>query len=271
MRKKILIAALFMSLTTTSLTDAHSLWVSMTDWNPAAKENPKTGLKEASTRMYIGWGHKFPVDSLTKTDQFASLTLISPSHVKTAIHIESEGISTSELKGTQSGPYVFSILRKPSINTSYMESGKLKRGKGPKTDFTNVVESIYSQQMATSHFHVGNEPFTSPLQAENILEIIPIKNPYDKDANYIGTLFPVKVIFDGKPLAYTHVAAAYTGFSSDDSMSQRVLTDANGIAHIRVTHWGPWIIKVKAERKATEKIAPLADKEVYYASTMFEI
>lgn len=264
--KKFLLAWLFIFALPFSA-HAHALWVNLTDWSPVAK---KDGL--AFTRMYIGWGHHYPVDGLTDRNTFAGLTLLRPDGQKEDISLESEGISSAAIHAQKEGLYLVSAIRKHSVNTTYRENGQLKKSKGPKSQFKNVVQSIYSQQFATALFRVGNkETSLTPPRNGNTLELLPLADPYADQVNYMGKEFPVQLLLDGKPLPYTQVTATHAGFSSGDAMAQRVLTDARGIAHIRITHWGPWLLKAKVERPAQGKILALADTEVYYTSLTFEI
>ncbi len=249
------------------LVGAHSIWINMSSWNPDFGYENK-----AWTTMYIGWGHKFPVDGLTKRDTFDFIEMIDPNGKKRRVELDYEGISCSELAETVEGPYVLSLVRKPSIYNTYRENGQIKRGYGNRDDFPNVIDSLRTQQFSTAHFRVGKKVKNyKPKSVGNILELVPLQDPYEKDKNFVGALFPVQLIFDGKPLAYEQVTATYAGFSSTDSMAQRLLTDKDGIAYLRITHWGQWLLKAKAERPATEQFKSVADKEVYYTTLTFEI
>lgn len=264
--KKTLLAGLLV-LTFPFSAYAHALWVNLTDWTPNTK---KDGL--AFTRMYIGWGHHYPVDGLTDRNTFSSLTLIHPDTHQENISLESEGISSAAIHVQKEGTYLVSAIRKPSVNTTYLENGKPKKAKAPKSQFNHVIESIYSQQFATSLFHVGKRDHGSmPPRVGNTLELVPLADPYAAQTNYLGKKFPVQLLLDGKPVPYTQVTATHAGFSSGDDMSQRILTDAQGVAHIRITNWGPWLLKARAERPAQGEALAVADTEVYYTSLTFEI
>ena len=60
------LAMLFFSYTA----DAHSLWLNFTDYMPAASDSG-----QIKTKLYIGWGHRFPVDSFVKSEDFESIIL----------------------------------------------------------------------------------------------------------------------------------------------------------------------------------------------------
>ena len=244
---------------------AHSLWVNMTHWKtPVQAEKP-------STRMYIGWGHAFPVDSLTKAEDFESCTLILPNGKREALAFEHEGISTAPILTNASGEYMISLVRKPSVYTYYMEDCVEKKTKAARDTVKNPLRAVRSQQCATAHFFAGNGAAGKPMRAGNTLELVPLENPYQTGKNYFGAELPVRLLLDGSPVPYQEVTATYAGFSTGDAMAQRLLTDRDGIAHLRVTHWGVWLLKAKAERKAEGAAAKSADTEVYYTTLTFEI
>ena len=60
MKKKLIawiaVASAIMPLTAS----AHSIWINMSNWNPSFGYENK-----AWSTMYIGWGHRFPVDGFT--------------------------------------------------------------------------------------------------------------------------------------------------------------------------------------------------------------
>lgn len=249
------------------VTGAHSIWINMTDWNPSVGDENK-----AWTRMYIGWGHRFPVDGVTNKKTFDYINLVRPDNSKERIELEYEGISTSEITTTKNGAYILSLTRKPSIYNTYRENGLIKRGYGDRSKFPNVIESLRTQQFSTAHFRVGERVDNYiPKCAGNTLELVPLADPYAANKNYIGTTLPVQLLLDGSPVPYTPVTATYAGFSSTDAMAERLLTDKDGIAHVRIVHWGQWLLKAKAERPATGTLAKIADKEVYYTTLTFEI
>lgn len=86
-----------------------------------------------------------------------------------------------------------------------------------------------------------------------------------------GQILPVQVWFNGRPASFCRVFATYAGFSTRDDFALATMADREGIAHIRLTHWGPWLIKadksVPAEGEERERCNLL-----HYTATMtFEI
>lgn len=243
--------------------NAHALWLNLTAWQSA----PRTD--GAVTRAYVGWGHHYPVDGLTDRATFTQLTLRRPDGTTVPFALETEGISSASFREQAEGLYTLGAVRHSSINTTYREDGVLHKAKAPKSDFADVVSSVYSQQFTTALWQVGRAKAQTPRPVGHMLELVPLVNPYT-DARY-GQTIPVQLLWDGKPVPATQITAVHAGFSTGDDMSQRILTDRRGIAHLRIDAWGAWLLKARVERPAQGDIAALANTEVYYTSLTFAV
>ena len=78
------LAMLFFSYTA----DAHSLWLNFTDYMPAASDSG-----QIKTKLYIGWGHRFPVDSFVKSEDFESIILRDPMGREKDVILETTGFA----------------------------------------------------------------------------------------------------------------------------------------------------------------------------------
>ena len=67
------IVVLVSVLTLSGQADAHTLWVNFTDYMPSAG-----GSGQMKTKLYIGWGASFPVDSFVKAEDFEKIVLRDP-------------------------------------------------------------------------------------------------------------------------------------------------------------------------------------------------
>ena len=88
----IAVASAIMPLTAS----AHSIWINMSNWNPSFGYENK-----AWSTMYIGWGHRFPVDGFTNRQTFDFIDLITPDGKREKVELDYEGISASELSRTE--------------------------------------------------------------------------------------------------------------------------------------------------------------------------
>ena len=243
---------------------AHTLWVNCTDYTPDF--SARSGAK---TKIYMGWGHHFPVDSFVKAEDFTDITVLAPSARRENVTLETTGFAAKQLSLKEEGLYVVAVTRRDAYNTSYKENGKVVLAKGTKEGRKDVVSSTYSQQFAKTLILSGNG------DAKNLshvfgqkLEIVPLTNPYDITNNRGGELL-IKVLFDGKPVQHKKVFAMYEGYSTDDAASCTVSTDEKGIARLRIDHWGVWVVKTKLELPASDALKEKVNQENYCASLTF--
>lgn len=263
-RTKILLTAFLLSLGFSATAAAHTLWINCTDYTPAF--SAQIGAK---TKIYMGWGHHFPVDSFVKPEDFTDITVLTPSKKREAVVLETTGFSAKQLSLKEEGLHVIAVTRRDSYNTSYKENGKVIHSKGTKEGHADIISSTYSQQFAKTLIMSGN------VGASNLshvfgqkLEIVPITNPYAITNNRGGEML-IKVLFNGKPVQHKKVYAMYEGYSTDDAASCTVSTDENGIAKLRIDHWGPWVVKTRLELQPSGKMKDKVNQENYFASLTF--
>ena len=244
----------------------HTLWINCTDYTPDF--SARSGAK---TKIYMGWGHHFPVDSFVKTEDFTDITVMSPSAKTENVSLETTGFAAKQLSLKEEGLYVIAVTRRDAYNTSYKENGKIVLTKGTKEGRKDVVSSTYSQQFAKSLVLSGNG------SADNLshifghkLEIIPLTNPY-MIANNRGGEMLVKVLYNGQPVQHKKVYAMYEGYSTDDAASCTVSTNENGIARLRIDHWGVWVVKTKLELPVSDAMKEKVNQENYFASLTFSV
>ena len=244
---------------------AHTLWVNCTDYTPDFSE--RVGAK---TKIYMGWGHHFPVDSFVKAEDFTDITVLSPSAKQEKVTLETTGFAAKQLSLKEEGLYVVGVTRRDAYNTSYRDgNGKVVLVKGTKEGFNNIISSTYSQQFAKTLILSGDG------KADNLshvfghkLEIVPLTNPYGITNNRGGEML-VKVLFNGKPVQHKKVYAMYEGYSTDDAASCMVSTDERGIVKLRIDRWGVWVVKTKLELPASADMKGKVNQENYFASLTF--
>ncbi len=243
--KKLALSTTFLSALITTGISAHTLWINMSDYTPAYRQN-----RGAVTHLYMGWGHHYPVDGFINTDDFTDVSLISPSGKKEALILRKDGYGETKLTLPEEGMYLTAITRRPSMNTTYRENGKEIAVKGPKTGHREIVSSVYSQQFAKSVFLSGNS-FTGNISRPigHTLEIIPLTNPF--------------------ALAFQKLQAMYEGYSKNDESSAYVSTNRDGIADIRIDHWGAWVIKTRLDTTPSDELKDKVNTERYFASLTF--
>ena len=94
-----------------------------------------------------------------------------------------------------------------------------------------------------------------------------MKNPFNLKR---GSEFPIKVLFNGKPLADATIKATYAGFSNQpNTFAVTVKTDPEGMARVKLSEKGKWFCAVTHEVPYPDKKE--CDKEKYNATLTFDV
>jgi uncharacterized GH25 family protein len=96
------------------------------------------------------------------------------------------------------------------------------------------------------------------------LEVVPQANPYDRKA---GAAMPVRVLFEGKPLAGAKVFAHRR--AGKKTVTQTAVTSAEGLATFKLDGEGAWLVRlVHMRRSSGDKEA---DWESFWAALTFAV
>jgi len=277
--RKVFMAAMGLSLCVliSGFADAHTMWINAVDYmmqpviGHSRSEEEKGEEYIAQTNVYFGFGHRYPVDDFMPKKILNTFCLLDGNHNKKALEPNSGGFLATAVKFEKPGPYIVSAALKPGYYTMHIEEGQVKHRMGPKTGLKAVILSLYYEQYAKAILAVGDisdDAFAKPLGDK--IEIVPLKNPLNMKAG-AGEILPVQVWFNGKPASFCKVYATYAGFSTKDDFALATMGDSKGIAHIRLAHWGPWLIKAEKTLPATEELKDKCDALHYTATLTFEI
>jgi uncharacterized GH25 family protein len=280
-KKKIFVAVISLGLCVLypQFVNAHMMWINAVDYIMQAGEGHSHGGGDgeqdvgfiAHTNVYFGFGHSYPVDDFLKKEMLGDFDLVDGNHGKKPLEPNPGGFLATSVGIEKPGPYIVSAALKPGYYTMYMEKGRVKHKMGPKTGLKSVILSLYYEQYAKALLTVGDtsdDAFARPLGDK--IEIVPLKNPYNTKAG-AGEILPVQVWFNGRPASFCKVYATYAGFSTGDDFALATTADSKGIAHIRLTHWGPWLIKAEKRMPATEDLKDKCNMLHCTASLTFEI
>lgn len=169
------------------------------------------------------------------------------------------------------GKYIVTSILKPGFYTMYVEKGEVHHKLGPKTGLKGIILSLYYEQYTKALINVGEGSegsFSKPVGHK--LEIIPLENPY-KLHGCGGHFLPVQVLFNGRPASFCKVFATYSGFSTGDDFAYATSTDGEGIARIRLTHWGQWLVKAEIKLPAPNDMKDKCNQLHYTATLTFEV
>lgn len=257
-----LMMLLFLFLSTS--VHAHSLWINVTDYTPENKA--PYGIL---TKIYLGWGHHYPVDDFISEAFLNELSLIEPDGKRTKIEANKGQFMATKLTLKSKGFYYVTASLKPGFYTIYLEGDRIQHRIGPKTGLNNVILSIYYEMYAKALIRADSADDTSFLiPIGQRFEIIPLNDPYKLK---VGDYLHVKVLFDGKPARFINVFARYGGFSSEDDFSFATTTDEEGVAKIRITNWGPQLIKAHMRLPSPENLRDKCDMLDYSSTLTFSV
>jgi len=243
---------------------AHNLWLNATDFTPDF--NQRTG---AHTKVYFGFGHRFPVHDFLEADKLSVFKLVPSGGDESTLTPGEGGFLATPLILKQAGGYTVCAATKNGYYTMYREGDRIRHKLAGMEGLDNVILSLYFEDYAKALINVGPpaaEDFFKPL-GDNI-EIVPQENPFLKK---VGDMLPLKVLHGGKPAAFCQVSATYVGFSTREDYAYSNKTNSEGISAIRLIHPGQWIVTATVRHPAPESEKGKCLEMKYSASLTFEI
>ncbi|QOG12777.1 DUF4198 domain-containing protein [Arcobacter sp. FWKO B] len=261
-----LVLASAMTIGLTNVAFAHDFWLYSNDYNPNLA---KLG---ASTKIYFGWGHGFPIDDPLSKDKVEEL-YIKNAKGKTIIEPkQASGVFVDKIVLKEQGSYVVGGIMQGGILSYTLDDkgDKVKHiGKGKKDGLKNLVSSTFYQKFAKAIINVGDskdDVFSQPIG--HTFEIIPLDNPKDLKQN---DFISIKVVHNSKPVSGADVYATYAGFSKSGDFSYATHTNKEGIAKVRLSTLGHWMIKSNIQIEPTKEQKKDFDEISYSATINFEV
>ncbi|WP_321494228.1 DUF4198 domain-containing protein [uncultured Desulfobacter sp.] len=282
--------ALVLTLLSSNLIHAHSLWVNI---------NESLAHPPGHVITSLGWGHALPLDdflvseagaieierySLVGPDNSISpiaLPVLNQEHAnnsKTGMTIVPGDLGLRKISltdKTMPGTYQVAVESKATYFTGYMDAkGKQKMITKPMDEIKGAKSFNFSTRYkAVGKSYFGIEKWTQPQPMGYDLEIMP-----DTDMSNVkaGDLVKFTVTLKGKPLTcdmqgmnYLHMTSNTFG-GPDKYMLAAYIMD--GKAQIRVPTPGAWVASVMVKKVVTKdnELKDLASKcqSIYYGSTV---
>jgi uncharacterized GH25 family protein len=263
---------------------AHNLWLNPGNHYPQVGETVEIG---------IGWGHKFPAsrtDEEVKENAVEEITALDPDGQP--VNLERESKSNYRLKVEKQGVYLISARIKSGFFTMTSEGRKW----GNKKEVENADKcTSFNIDAKTLIVAGGGDKNLSGLMNQP-LEVVPLKDPAGLKK---GDSFPIKVLFNGKPLAGLAVKATYAGYEDPAAASSQeektaakkgeagksasekgrkgagsrcpveTATDDNGQAVIKVDTSGYWLATLSHRTPYPD--AGVCDESMYNTAFTFEV
>ena len=227
-----------------SQVEGHNLWLGLDHYFQ------RVG---GTARVFLYMAHSLPFAELGKPEKMKEFFYLDPTGERKEFELKKPDPESFfnevgvPLALKKEGTYVASVAMKPIFMSITPEGRKMQSKKG----LPDAISCRYVEFFAKAIFHAG-KPGGSAYKSVlgQTIEVVPQEDPGLMKA---GDSLPVKVFFEGKPLAGEFVYATYVGFSTREDYAFTTKTNREGIANIRITHPGIWWVKVPYKRPHDDK------------------
>jgi uncharacterized GH25 family protein len=208
---------------------AHMLWLN------ASQHYTEPG---ETIWIEIGWGHKYPRDQFISAGRIKKIYAVGPDGKESSV----EMIFPSFYKFTPSAKGVYQIFAELSPGFSSITTQGHKRGN--KKELKNVVTCRRYRMNTKTFIQVGGTNLVNEIKSNGLLEIVPMK---DLKNLKVGNVLPLKIMFNGSPLAGAQLYLANERYIKDQEHSwvKEKLSDSNGMVHVKLTEKGAWSFNVE--------------------------
>ncbi len=205
------------------IAQAHDLWLEVSNYYP--KSGERISVK-------VVFGHNFPYeDILIPRKDITEFSYVTPKGTKKVVTKIWEDVKGDKKASYKKGSLIGNIVLPDCKGTYIVAASRIRKG-----DKYHVPSGKYGKTILI----VGNKG------TKNInyvfghrIEIVPLKNPSEIKP---GDYFPVKILFEGKPLS-TYVYATYAGYWSEkEPFPVMAKSNKDGIAYVKITRPGIWLI-----------------------------
>ncbi len=243
----IIAVSILLILTATS-TQAHMLWFNTNDYAPDPEE---------TVWLEIGWGHKYPRHEAINEGWIERVYAVDPNGQEVAV----EKIFPAFYRFTPTTKGTYRIIA--NLKSGFLSITKKGHKLGSKKDVTDVVSCFQYIMNAMTLIEVGGKKDGFSRRSEELLEIIPLKDPASLK---LGDILPLKIMFQGKPLAETKLQGTYSGFKADGKNHWAVEkdSDSQGVVQVKLTSKGQWMFKTNHKTPYPDKTE--ADEHSYSTS-----
>jgi uncharacterized GH25 family protein len=180
-------------------------------------------------------------------------------------------LQTNVVELKDAGVHQVLVARKPSVFTYVVdgEGGRVLK-RGPKTAVKEgqVDYGTRSLQTAKALIVVGPAEREPVKPAGLPIEVVPLDGPA---AWTDGATLRFRVLLEGKPLAGAELTARYVGYKPDNAWCYATTTGRDGVATVRATPAGTWVLKVAARRLANGAARDQYDFESFTTTLTLEV
>jgi uncharacterized GH25 family protein len=221
----VILVAVFCFLLSASWAQAHMLWLIPDKDAPQVNE---------AIQVEVCFGHKFPKDEELKEGRLGFIKAVGPDGQEVAL----KKISTATYAFTppSAGAYLISAKLAPGFVTRTAQGMKMQTKKG----LPDAKNCFHFDMGGKTIVNVGGQTQGFDRSSRSALEIVPLKNVNDLK---IGETLPVRIIFQGKPLAGAEVTLTFeTWADPKNPFALRGKTDDKGEFLVKLDKPGRWLL-----------------------------
>jgi uncharacterized GH25 family protein len=252
MKKTLLILLLVLAMAGPVPSEAHIFWLLPDQF----------GIEVAKpVQVEIGFGHKFPKDEEIKAERLQFIKAVGPDGKEVPL----KKLSTVKYEFTPPAAGTYAVLAQmlPGFVTRTPEGMKMQTKKGLPDANLCFRFDFASKTLITA----GNNPQGFDQSVKSTLEVIPLKAPHSLKS---GDEFPLRVIFQGKPLAEAELKVTHDQWQDPKELFPlKAKTDAKGEYRFKVDKSGRWLII--ASHKTPYHDLSECDDNMYQGSLTFEV
>ena len=223
MKKKVFLGAVFLFLWGVASARGHDLWLYLPSFYLPAK---------ATAEIRVMFGHNFPhEDLMLPPESLSRFLVLTPSGKNIPVkRIEKRPRMEGDRPSPRHG-HLAAFVSLEEEGLYVVGVSRVRKG---------TPKSVPSGKFAKALLVSGRSDRGRPdrLLGQR-LEIVPLANPAKVRP---GDYFPVRILFEGRPLS-TFVYATYAGYWSEkDPFPVIVRSDSRGLARIKIEKPGIWMI-----------------------------
>lgn len=212
-------------------------------------------------QIEIGFGHKFPKDEEIKDERLQSIKVLGPDGKDVPL----KKISTVKYEFTppNAGSYAVVAQMQPGFVTRTPQGMKMQTKQGVP-DANLCFRFDFAAKTLVS---AGSQPQGFDRSDKSSLEVMPLKAPNSLKG---GDELPVRVIFQGKPLAGAEIKVTNEAWQDpNEPFALKAKTDAHGDFRLKLDKLGKWLII--ASHNTPYHDLTECDENKYQGSLTFEV
>lgn len=252
MKKTWFIMAMVLGLAWSQPAAAHIFWLLAEPYTPEVGK---------PVQVEIGFGHKFPKDEEIKAERLQFVKVLGPDGKE--VPLKQQAPTHYEFTPATAGTYVVVSQLVPGFVTRTPQGMKMQTKKGvPDANLCFRFDFA-----AKTLVRAGGQPQGFDQSAQSSLEVMPLT---PLAVLKTGDNLPVKVIFQGKPLAEAEIRVTHE-HQSDPHNPQSIKgkTDAQGEFRLNLDKPGRWLII--AAHKTPYHDLEECDENMYQGSLAFVV